>query len=97
MTNNLHLGDFTSNASNSVTIPKYYGDALVKLGHEIPEIVVLTGDLSPATECDLFRDIFPDRFFTAGIAEANMVGISAGMARSGDIPFVHTFSVFFKS
>ena len=70
MTNNLHLGDFTSNASNSVTIPKYYGDALVKLGHEIPEIVVLTGDLSPATECDLFRDIFPDRFFTAGIAEA---------------------------
>ena len=94
MTNNLHLDDFTSNASNSVTIPKYYGDTLVKLGHEIPEIAVLTGDLSPATECDLFRDIFPDRFFTAGIAEANMVGISAGMARSGDIPFVHTFSVF---
>lgn len=94
MTHDLHLGDFTSNASTSVNIPKYYGETLVKLGYEYPEIVVLTGDLSPATECDLFRDTFPNRFFTPGIAEANMVGISAGMARSGDLPFVHTFSVF---
>ena len=94
MTNDLHLGDFTSIGSESENIPKYYGETLVKLGHENPKIVVLTGDLSPATECDLFRDVFPDRFFNSGIAEANMVGLSAGMARSGDIPFVHTFSVF---
>lgn len=94
MSDDLGLGDFTSNAATSENIPKYYGECLVKLGHANPEIVVLTGDLSPATECDLFRDVFPERFFTAGIAEANMVGISAGMARSGDMPFVHTFSVF---
>lgn len=94
MTSKLHLGDFTSIASQSNSIPKYYGETLVKLGQENPKIVVLTGDLSPATECDLFRDVFPERFFTPGIAEANMVGLSAGMARSGDLPFVHTFSVF---
>ena len=68
MTHDLHLGDFTSNASTSVNIPKYYGETLVKLGYEYPEIVVLTGDLSPATECDLFRDTFPNRFFTPVIA-----------------------------
>lgn len=94
LTNKLHLGDFTSNATTSAAIPKYYGETLLKLGHSHPDIVVLTGDLSPATECDLFRDSFPERFFTPGIAEANMIGIASGMARSGDHPFVHTFSVF---
>ncbi|MBZ8131851.1 transketolase family protein [Afifella sp. IM 167] len=90
----LHLGDFTSSAKSGAAVPKYYGEALVALGHERPEVVALTGDLSPATECDLFRDTFPDRFFTPGIAEANMIGVAAGMARSGDMPFVHTFCVF---
>ena len=94
MTTNLDLGDFTSNASTSASIPKYYGESLVQLGNEISKIVVLNGDLTPATECDLFRDKFPNRFFNTGIAEANMIGISAGMARSGDMPFVHSFSVF---
>ncbi len=94
MTDKLHLGDFTSVASSSTSIPKYYGETLVKLGYERSNMVVLSGDLSPATECDLFRETFPERYFMPGIAEANMVGISAGMARSGDIPFVHTFSVF---
>lgn len=94
MTDKLHLGDFTSNAATSAEIPKYYGETLLKLGQLHPDIVVLTGDLSPATECDLFRDTFPERFFTPGIAEANMIGIASGMARSGDRPFVHTFSVF---
>ncbi|MDG2475085.1 MAG: transketolase C-terminal domain-containing protein [Paracoccaceae bacterium] len=94
MTDELHLGDFTSNAFSSANIPKYYGETLVKLAREKAEIVVLSGDLTPATECDLFRDNFPNRFFNTGIAEANMIGVSAGMARSGDIPFVHSFSVF---
>ncbi len=67
---------------------------MVKIGRENRNVVVLSGDLSPATECDVFRDAFPKRFFNPGIAEANMVGLSAGMARSGDLPFVHTFSVF---
>ncbi len=90
----IHLGDFTSKAGSSVPVPCYFGDALAALADERPEIVVLCGDLSPATECDVFRDRFPERFFMAGIAEANMVGVAAGMARCGDVPFVHTFSVF---
>ena len=94
MADDLHLGDFTSSARTGAAVPKYYGDALVALGHERPEVVALTGDLAPATECDGFRDAFPGRFFTPGIAEANMVGLAAGMARNGDMPFVHTFSVF---
>lgn len=94
MSKNLHLGDFTSNAAAKVPIPKYYGDALVGLGRERPEIVALTADLTPAAECEEFRDTFPDRFFNTGIAEANMVGVAAGMARNGDVPFVHSFSVF---
>ncbi|MFN3209882.1 MAG: transketolase family protein [Roseovarius sp.] len=94
MNDQLHLGDFTSNARTGQAVPKYYGDALVALAAERPEVVALTGDLAPATECDGFRDTYPDRFVTPGIAEANMIGLAAGMARAGDMPFVHTFSVF---
>ena len=94
MKNDLHLGDFTSRASETKDVPKYYGETLVQLGSTMSQIVVLTADLAPATECDLFQNVFPDRFFTTGIAEANMVGISGGLARLGFIPFVHTFSVF---
>lgn len=94
MKNDLHLGDFTSRASETKGVPKYYGETLVQLGSTMSQIVVLTADLAPATECDLFQNVFPDRFFTTGIAEANMVGISGGLARLGFIPFVHTFSVF---
>ena len=88
MKNLLH-GDFTDKAV-ATSVPKYYGEALVALAQFDPRIVALTGDLAPATESDLFRDAFPDRFFTAGIAEANMIGVAAGMARCGDIPFGHT-------
>lgn len=93
MNDDLHLGDFTQKIGTG-PIPNYYGDALVSLARNNPKIVALTGDLTPATECDLFRDTFPDRFFNPGIAEANMIGLAAGMARVGDIPFVHSFSVF---
>lgn len=89
----LHLGDFTSNAS-ATAVPNYYGDTLIELAATRPEIVALNGDLAPATECKGFKDAYPDRFFSPGIAEANMVGMAAGMARNGDIPFVHSFSVF---
>ncbi len=93
MNDDLDLGDFTQKIG-AVPVPNYYGDALVSLARNNPKIVALTGDLTPATECDLFRDTFPDRFFNPGIAEANMIGLAAGMARAGDIPFVHSFSVF---
>lgn len=94
MKTELHLGDFTSRASETKDVPKYYGETLVQLGSTMSQIVVLTADLAPATECDLFKKVFPDRFFTTGIAEANMIGISGGLSRMGFIPFVHTFSVF---
>lgn len=88
-----HLGDFTSRASGQ-PVPKYYGEALVELARANPNVVALSGDLSSATEADLFLEAFPDRFFKPGIAEANMIGLAAGMARMGMMPFVHTFSCF---
>ena len=93
MKKNLHLSDFTNLASSS-SIPKYYGEALVALAKENPRVVALTGDLAPATESDLFREAFPSRFFASGIAEANMMGIAAGLTVGGKIPFTGTFANF---
>lgn len=75
-------------------MPRLYGEALLALAHEDPRIVCLVADLTPATETDLFRDDLPDRFFNLGIAEANMIGVAGGLARSGRRPWVHTFGVF---
>src|SRR5216684_813207 len=71
-----------------------FGKALVELGRENPNIVVCDADLSKSTFTSLFAKEFPDRFFECGIAEANMVGIGAGLASSGKIPFVSSFSCF---
>ncbi|WP_158814613.1 transketolase family protein [Methylocapsa sp. S129] len=75
-------------------IPRFYGDALVEAARRDPRIVCLCADLRGSTETDLFARELPDRFVDAGIAEANMIGMAAGMARCGDIPFVHSFCVF---
>ncbi len=89
----LKVGDFnTRNAA--APIRRVYGEALLKAARADDRIVALSADLTSATEVDLFRDELPNRFFQVGIAEANMMGIAGGMARSGDMPFVHTFSVF---
>jgi transketolase len=71
-----------------------YGEVLVELGKENADIVVLDADLSSSTKTAVFGKAFPDRFFNVGIAEANMMGIAAGLARAGKIPFVSTFAVF---
>lgn len=71
-----------------------YGKALAELGRENPNIVVLDGDLSKSTMTKYFAQEFPDRFFNVGIAEANMVGIAAGLAASGKIPFASSFACF---
>ena len=71
-----------------------YGEVLVELGRENPNIVVLDADLSGSTKTALFAKEFPDRFFNAGIAEANMIGMAAGLAAAGKIPFASTFAVF---
>lgn len=93
---NLDVGDFTAavNLYGGGNARRYYGEALVEMAEADPRIVCLGADLSASTETDLFRDRFRDRYFPAGIAEANMVGLAAGMARSGDIPFLHSFCVF---
>jgi transketolase len=71
-----------------------FGKAVVELGRINPNVVVLDADLSKSTYTEKFAKEFPDRFVECGIAEANMVGIGAGMACSGKIPFVSSFSVF---
>lgn len=71
-----------------------YGKALVALGAENPNIVVLDADLSKSTKTADFAKNYPERFFNMGIAEANMIGTAAGFAASGKIPFASTFAVF---
>lgn len=75
-------------------LPRAYGDALVEAALADPRIVALCADLVPPTETDRFRDELPDRFHNVGIAEANMIGMAGGMARSGEIPFCHSFCAF---
>jgi transketolase len=71
-----------------------YGQALVELGRKHPEMVVLDADLAKSTFSAKFQEQFPDRFFTCGIAEANMVSIAGGLALSGKMPFASSFAVF---
>ena len=71
-----------------------YGRTLLELARGNPDIVGLGGDLNKSTFTHLFRDEIPDRFFDFGPAEQNMMGVAAGMASAGKIPFVSTFSVF---
>lgn len=71
-----------------------YGHGLVELGKKNKNIYVLCADLTDSTRSGWFRDEFPERFIEVGIAEQNMIGIAAGLALSGKIPFISTYSVF---
>ena len=71
-----------------------FGRTLVELGRENKDVVVVDADLSKSTMTTYFAKEFPDRFFSCGIAESNMVGVGAGLAMAGKIPFVASFSVF---
>jgi len=71
-----------------------YGKTLAELGKTNPNIIVLDGDLAKSTKTDSFRKAFPERFFNVGIAEANLVGIAAGLATCGKIPFISSFACF---
>lgn len=71
-----------------------YGDALVELGKEHDNLVVLDADLAAATKTGKFKAVFPERHIDCGIAEANMVGIAAGLATCGKVPFASTFAMF---
>jgi transketolase len=71
-----------------------YGEALLELGEKNENIVVLTGDLSDSTRSLAFQKKFPERFFEVGVAEQNMMGIAAGLALSGKVPFVSSYATF---
>lgn len=71
-----------------------FGRALVDLAERYPQLVVLDPDVCTSTQTSLFRDQHPDRFYQVGIAEQNMVGIAAGLATIGFIPFASAFAVF---
>jgi len=71
-----------------------YGNALLALGAENPNVVVLDADLSKSTKTADFGKKYPERFFNMGIAEANLLGTAAGLAAAGKIPFASTFAIF---
>ena len=84
---NYKLGDM-------IATREAYGATLVELGKENPRVVVLDADLSGSTMTKFFAKEFPERFFNMGIAEANMIGTAAGLARMGKIPFASSFAMF---
>ena len=71
-----------------------YGKALAEFGESYPDMVVLDADLAAATKTDVFKKKFPDRHVDCGIAEANMMGIAAGLSLTGKIPVASTFAMF---
>lgn len=71
-----------------------YGNALVELGKEHENLIVLDADLAGATKTDIFQKAFPERHWDIGIAEANMTGIAAGLATCGKVPFISSFAMF---
>ena len=76
------------------TIQRPHHGNLIRWARERPEVLVLSADLTSSCEADGFRDAYPERFFSMGMAEQNMMSFAAGLAREGFTPFVHTFAVF---
>lgn len=68
--------------------------SMIKWAHEHPEAIVLSADLGSSCEVDEFKKVFPERYFSLGLAEQNMISWAAGLAREGFRPFLHTFGVF---
>ena len=71
-----------------------YGNALVELGKEHEDVVVLDADLAAATKTGVFKKAFPERHIDCGIAECNMIGVAAGIATTGKVPFASSFAMF---
>lgn len=86
--------NYTAVESTKMATAEIYGKTLVELGEKDPRVVALTADLAKSTKIGDFMNRFPDRFFNVGIAEQNLFGVAAGMAKCGLIPFASTFSVF---
>ncbi len=81
-------------AEKKIATRESYGNTLKELAEEYPNLVVLDADLAEATKTGIFKKAYPERHIDCGIAECNMVGIAAGMATTGKIPFVSSFAMF---
>jgi transketolase len=84
----------TSAADGVQTLTAPFGNALVAAAERNPRIVGLSADLAKYTDIHVFRDRYPDRFFQIGMAEQNLIGVAAGLARTGFVPFLTTYCVF---
>ena len=80
--------------ADKIATREAYGNALAALGEKYTDFVVLDADLAAATKTGTFKKKFPERFFDCGIAEGNMVGVAAGLAACGKIPFASSFAMF---
>lgn len=80
----------------NIATRKAYGNALVKIYPNFPNMVVLDAEVSNSTDADIFKKFYPESFFEMYIAEQNMVGTAVGLARRGKLPFVSTFAAFFS-
>lgn len=83
-----------SGEGKKIATRESYGNALVEMGAKYPNLVVLDADLAAATKTGVFKKAYPERHIDCGIAECNMVGIAAGLATTGMIPFVSSFAMF---
>ena len=82
------------NTVKKIATRESYGNALKDLAEEFPNLVVLDADLAAATKTGIFRKAYPERHIDCGIAEANMMGVAAGLSLTGKIPFVSSFAMF---
>ncbi len=76
------------------TVQRPHRDNLIRWAKDRPEVLVLSADLTASCEADGFREAYPDRFFSMGMAEQNMLSFAAGLAREGFTPYLHSFAVF---
>jgi transketolase len=88
----MKLEDITSAASRATR--EGFGQGLLEIGRQNPKVVGLTADLLESLQMQYFKEAFPERFFQVGIAEANMIGLAAGLATGGKIPYTGTFANF---
>jgi transketolase len=81
-------------SSSDIAMRDAWGQGLVDLGGTYQNLVVLDGDLANSTKADMFAQAYPERFFEMGIAEQNMLGVAAGLATTGYVPWISTFAAF---
>ena len=80
--------------ADKIATRQAYGETLRDIAEQFPDLVVLDADLAAATKTEIFKKAYPDRFIDCGIAEGNMMGVAAGLAASGKIPFASSFAMF---